>query len=334
LNFKVFHGIKAIRSSQGLHLRQAKYISDLLSKSKMLGAKPYSSPCLAGSRMSNTDGDPLSPTDVTTYRQTVGALQYCTLMWLDIAFFVNQLCQHMHNPSTLHWTAAKRVLRYLKGTIDHGLWYTKGPLTLQAFCDSDWAGNPDDRRSTTGFGILLGSSLVSWTAKKQSVVARSSTEAEYRAMAVATADLFWLRMLFKDLCIPLFCTPILWCDNIGALALASNPVYHARTKHIEVDYHFIREKVLNRDISIKFISTHDQLADIFTKGLSSNRFGFLRNKLMVCSVPISLRGADNNILATSSNPSSSSADAREEQETSTLPPTPQDCIDNKCLTYG
>jgi len=132
------------------------------------------------------------------------------------------------------------------------------------------------------------------------VVARSSTEAEYRAMALATTDLFWLRMLFKDLGIPLFSTPRLWCDNIGALALASNPVYHARTKHIEVDYHFIREKVLNGDISIKYISTHDQLADIFTKGLSSVQFSFLRDKLMVCSVPISLRRAVNHITAATS----------------------------------
>jgi hypothetical protein len=157
------------------------------------------------------------------------------------------------------------------------------------------------RYSTTGIGIALGSSLISWTAKKQSVVARSSTEAEYRAMAIATTDLFWLRMLFKDLGIPLFATPRLWCDNIRALALASNPVYHARTKHIEVDYHFIREKVLNGDISIKYISTHDQIANIFTKGLSSARFQFLRDKLMVCSVPISLRGAVNDISASSSN---------------------------------
>jgi hypothetical protein len=133
------------------------------------------------------------------------------------------------------------------------------------------------------------------------VVARSITEVEYCAMALATTDLVWLRMLFKDLGIPLFSTPRLWCDNIGALALASNPVYHARTKHIEVNYHFIREKVLNGDISIKYISTHDQLADIFTKGLSSARFLFLRDKLMVCSVPISLRGAVNRIISTSAS---------------------------------
>jgi hypothetical protein len=159
-NLSYFLGIHAVRSSQGLHLQQAKYISDLLSTSKMMGAKPFSSPCLAGSKMSTEDGDPLSPEDTTLYRQTVGALQYCTLTRPNIAFSVNQLCQHMHTP-TLHWTAAKRVLPYLKWTIDHGLWYTKGSLHLQAFCDSDWAGNLDDRRSTTGIGIVLGSSLIS-----------------------------------------------------------------------------------------------------------------------------------------------------------------------------
>ncbi|RVW86354.1 Retrovirus-related Pol polyprotein from transposon RE2 [Vitis vinifera] len=143
---------------------------------------------------------------------------------------------------------AKRVLCYLKGTIDLGLWYTKGEQTLQAFCDSDWAGNPDDRRSTTGYGVFFGSCLISWTAKKQSVVARSSTEAEYRALTITTAELYWIRMLLKELHISLPTAPTIWCDNSGALALASNPVFHARTKHIEVDFHFIREKVANRDI--------------------------------------------------------------------------------------
>jgi hypothetical protein len=160
----------------------------------------------------------------------------------------------MHNPSTLHSTTVGRVLRYLKGTIDHGLWYTKGPLTLQAFCDSDWAGNPNDCRFTTSIGIVLGSSLTSWIAKKQLVVARFTAEAEYCAMALATTDLFLLQLLFKDLGIPLFSTSCLWCDNIRALALASNPIYHVRTKHIEVDYHFIREKILNGDISISILA--------------------------------------------------------------------------------
>jgi hypothetical protein len=122
------------------------------------------------------------------------------------------------------------------------------------------------------------------------VVSRSSTEAEYRSLSITTAELFWIRMLFRELGVSLSIPPVLWCDNIGALSLASNPVFHARTKHIEVDYHFVREKVLNRDILIKFINTHDQVADVFTKGLPSARFLFLKVKLMVVPPPINLRG--------------------------------------------
>ncbi|RVW62129.1 Retrovirus-related Pol polyprotein from transposon RE2 [Vitis vinifera] len=210
-----FLGIQANRDSSGLHLRQSKYIGDLLHRTKMAGAKPASSPCTTGLKLST----------------------------------------HV-------------------GTIDLGLWYTKGEQTLQAFCDSDWAGNPDDRRSTTG------------------------TEAEYRALAITTAELYWIRMLLKELHISLPTTPTIWCDNSGALALASNPVFHARTKHIEVDFHFIREKVANRDISLQFIGSYDQPADIFTKGLSLARFCLLRDKLMVVSLPISLRGDDNHNIQT------------------------------------
>lgn len=158
-NLGYFLGIQATQFSTSLHLQQAKYITNLLSRTKILGAKPYSSPCLAGSKLSTAHGEPLSLTEVTAFCQIVGALQYCTLTLLDIAFSINQLCLHMHNPSSHHWATVKRMFQYLKGVVDHGLWYTKGNLTLQAFCNSDWEDNPDDHRSTTGFGIFLGSSL-------------------------------------------------------------------------------------------------------------------------------------------------------------------------------
>jgi hypothetical protein len=189
-NLGFFLGIQVTRQSGSLHLCQAKYIRELLHRTRMLGAKPASSPCPASSKLSKYDGEPLP--DFTEYRQVVGALLYCTLTRLEIAFSVNQLCQHMHSPTTTHWSTAKRVLKYLKNTIDHGLLYTPGNLQLQAFSDSDWAGSPDDRRSTSGFGIYLGRCLVSWSAKKQAVVSWSSTEAEYRAMALTTTELFWL----------------------------------------------------------------------------------------------------------------------------------------------
>jgi hypothetical protein len=169
--------------------------------------------------------------------------------------------------------------------------FTLGPIQLNAYCDSDWAGDPIDHRSTSGYGVFLGHCLISWQAKKQPVVFRSSTEAKYRSMAIATAELYWLRMFFRELNISLSTPPSLWCDNIGALALTSNPVYHAQTKHIEVDYHFIREKILHKDMVACYISTEDQSAYIFTKGLTSQHFIFLHDKLMFTPPPMCLKGA-------------------------------------------
>jgi hypothetical protein len=197
----------------------------------------------------------------------------------------------MHAPSTTHRTDVKRVLRYLKYSVNHGLLYTKGSH-LSAYCDSDWASCLDDRRSTTGFAVFLGPNLISWCVRKQSIVSRNSTEAEYRAFVITTAEVYWLRMLFCEIQFALNCAPTVWCDNVSALALASNPVYHACTKHIEIDYYFVREKVLNQDIHLQFISTNDQIGDIFTKGLSSPQFLLLRSKVMVVSSPISLSGAN------------------------------------------
>ena len=125
----------------------------------MVGAKPFSTPTASSFKLLRFDGAPLP--NGTKYRKIVGALQYCTLICPDIAFSVNQLCQFMHSPTSDHWTAAKRVLRYLKGTIDYGLSFPKSSLKLHAFCDFDWAGNPDDQRSTTGFGSFLGPCLIS-----------------------------------------------------------------------------------------------------------------------------------------------------------------------------
>ena len=198
----------------------------------------------------------------------------------------------MNAPTDIHLTAAKRILRYLWGTLDHGLHYTLGLTTLSAFTDADWAGNPNDRRSTSGLLVFLGHNPITWSAKKQLTVSRSSTKAEYRALASASAEVCWLRVLLRDLGIFISAPPILWCDNVSALATASNPVFYARIKHIEVDFHFIRERMLRKDLQVKFVSTIDQLADIFTKGLSSPRFHELQSKLLVPVDTIRLRGDD------------------------------------------
>uniref|UniRef100_A0A2N9IX43 CCHC-type domain-containing protein n=1 Tax=Fagus sylvatica TaxID=28930 RepID=A0A2N9IX43_FAGSY len=210
----------------------------------------------------------------------VGALQYLTFTRPDLSFAVNSLCQHMQSPTSAHMVAAKRVLRYVRGSLSHGLLFQPGPMHLTVFTDADWAGNPVDRRSTTGFLVFLGNNLITWASKKQPTVSRSSTEAEYRSLAVGAAEVAWIRMLLSDLHVFLSECPLIWCDNTSAISLASNPVFHARTKHVEVDYHFVRERVVRGDLKVQFIPTVDQLADLLTKALPTPRFVQLANKLL------------------------------------------------------
>uniref|UniRef100_A0A2N9GZA0 Reverse transcriptase Ty1/copia-type domain-containing protein n=1 Tax=Fagus sylvatica TaxID=28930 RepID=A0A2N9GZA0_FAGSY len=283
-----FLGLQVSRTTDALHVTQTKYASDLLVKHQMVDSKPAKTPCSPNTRLSIHEGDLLS--DPHGYRSLVGALHYLTFTRPDISFAVHQVCQYMAAPTTTHLSAAKRILRYIKGTLFHGIAFTPGPLTLSVYSDADWAGDPDDRRSTSGLLVYLGSNPITWSAKKQATVSRSSTESEYRALASAAAKVCWLRTLLKDLGIYLSQPPILWCDNVSALAIASNPVFHARTKHIEVDFHFIRERVLRKDLVVKFVSTIDQLANIFTKSLPTQRFLDLQRNLTVSVRPHSIEG--------------------------------------------
>lgn len=196
----------------------------------------------------------------------------------------------MSNPTSTHLEVAKRVLNYVRGTLSYGIHFSPGPLTLTAFLDADWAKDPSDKRSTTGLLVFLGCSPISWSAKKQSIVSRSSTEAEYRTLATTTVELSWLHILFKEFKVFLPHMPMLWCDNISTIALSANPVFHSRTKHLEVDYHFVREKVLRKELCFGFVSGKDNLADVFTKPLPASLFLLLRHKLMVDSSPFRLWG--------------------------------------------
>lgn len=281
-----FLGIQVHHTSDGLYLTQKKYIHDLLCRTNMLEAKGVSTPMVSAEKLVKTGGILLSSEDATRYRSVVGALQYLSLTRPDISFCVNRVCQFMASPTVDHWTAVKRILRYLRATMDMGLWFTRSSsFLLSAFSDADWAGNLDDRRSTGGYIIFLGGNPVSWSSRKQSTVSRSSTEAEYKAVADATAELIWIQVLMRELGITLSRAPSLWCDNIGATYLCANPIFHRRMKHVEVDYHFVRERVTRRQLEVRSISSKDQLADIMTKSLSSTPFQVMRDNLQLAPLP-------------------------------------------------
>jgi histone deacetylase 1/2 len=264
-----FLGIEVNKVPDGIILSQDKYASDLLKKVNMSDCKPVSSPLATSEKLSAFEGTPLGPNDSTKCRSVVGALQYLTLTRPDIGFPVNKVCRFLHAPTTVHWAAVKRILRYLKLDTRIGLKISKSrSMLISVFSDSDWAGSFDDRRSTGGFAVYLGSNLISWSARKQVTVSRSSIEAEYKAVANATAEVMWIQTLMKEIGLKFPSTTQLWRDNIGAKYLSANPVFHARTKHIEVDYHFVRERVASNLLQIDYIPTGDQVADGFTKALT------------------------------------------------------------------
>uniref|UniRef100_A0A2N9I8W4 Integrase catalytic domain-containing protein n=1 Tax=Fagus sylvatica TaxID=28930 RepID=A0A2N9I8W4_FAGSY len=279
-----FLGLEITSSDDGFYLTQAKYTSDLLSRAGLTDHKILDTPIEFNARLTPSSGELLP--DPTLYRQLVGSLVYLTVTRPDISYAVHQVSQFMSAPRSTHYAAVLRILRYLKGTLFHGLHFSaQSPLTLRAYSDADWAGDPTDRRSTTGYCFLLGSSLISWRSKKQSVVARSSTEAEYRALADTTSELLWLRWLLQDLGVSTSSATPIYCDNRSAIQIARNDVFHERTKHIEIDCHLVRHHLLQGSLQLVSVSSHDQLADIFTKSHPTGRFRDLVSKLQLVSHP-------------------------------------------------
>jgi hypothetical protein len=190
----------------------------------------------------------------------------------------------MHDPQELHLTAMKRILRYLQGTPDYSLLLRRSSsFDLVVYTDADWAGCPDTRHSTSGYAVFLGDNLVSWSAKRQTVVSRSSAEAEYRAIANGMAEATWLRQLLHELQTLLSRCTLVYCDNISVVYLSTNPVQHQRTKHVEIDLHFVREKVAIGQVRVLHVSTTSQFTDIFMKGLPSSVFNEFRFSLNICS---------------------------------------------------
>lgn len=233
-------------------MNQERYATDLLQAAGMLECQPMPTPLPL-----QTDRVPHQDTlfaDPTYFRSLAGKLQYLTLTRPDLQYAVNFVCQKMHKPTLSDFNLLKRVLRYLKGTISMGLTLISDTdSTVRAYCDSDWGGCRDTRRSTGGFCTFLGSNIISWSAKRQDSVARSSTEAEYRALSDTAAELHWIDAMLRDFGVQQTVPAEAYCDNLSAVHLTANPVLHKRTKHFETHYHYARERVAKGLLVVKHI---------------------------------------------------------------------------------
>lgn len=279
-----FLGLEVHHQPQGIFLNQHKYIQDLVELAGLRGATPVETPMEINVKYRRDEGELLS--DPTLYRQLVGSLIYLTITRPDISYVVHIVSKFMQCPRHFHLSAVKRIIRYILGTPNRGLFFPTGSsLKLQAYSDADWAGCPDTRKSITGWCMFLGDALISWKCKKQNNVSKSSTEAEYRAMSAACSEIIWLRGLLAELGYSQAQPTPLHADNTSAIQIAANPVYHERTKHIEVDCHSIREAFDRLVITLPHVSTTLQIADIFTKSMSCQRHNFLVGKLMLVDLP-------------------------------------------------
>lgn len=213
----------------------------------MSSAKSMPTPMTVTSKLSK-DGH-MQLYDPKLYRMVVGSLQYVPLTHPEIAYSVNKVCQFMNNPLEEHWTATKRILRYLASTSHYGLLIQKSnDMSIRSSSDADWGRDLDDRHSTSGSSSFIASNLVSWFCKKQPVVSRSSTKAEFRSLAATIA-----KTLLKELGVTCTTKPLFFCDNMSAVFMAQNPVQHTKTKHVEIDIFYVRERVVSGEVEVAHI---------------------------------------------------------------------------------
>nr|KYP50154.1 Copia protein [Cajanus cajan] len=271
-----FLGLQIKQMHDGIFISQSKYCNELLKKFGMEGCKEAATPI---SNNCNLDLDEKGiAVDNSKYRGIVGSPLYLTASRLDIMFVVCLCARFQANPKESHMKSVKKILNYLKGTTNVGLWYPKGVSLSLGYSNLDYAGCRLDRKSTSGTCHLLGSALVSWHSKMQACVALSTGEAEYIATGSCCAQILWMKQQLRDYGVELNKIPLRF-DNTSAINLTKNPISHSRTKHIEIRHHFLRDHVQRNDCVVEFMETSKQLADIFTKPLPRERFNQLRIEL-------------------------------------------------------
>ncbi|XP_057443809.1 uncharacterized mitochondrial protein AtMg00810-like [Lotus japonicus] len=280
-----FLGMQFHYTDKGVLLHQGKYVREVLGRFKMSDCNPSRTPAEVIQKFDSTVEERV---DATEYKQLVGSLRYLCNSRPDICYAVGVLSRFMSEPQKSHLLAAKRVLRYVKGTSDLGIWFPmyggQGNVDLYGFSDSDWCGDKLDRRSTTGYLFMFQGAPISWVSKKQPVVALSSCEAEYIAGCYAACQAAWLSALLTELGVQLEGSVCLRIDNKSTINLAKNPVAHGRSKHIETRFHFIREQVEKGRLKLVHCGTLDQVADLLTKAVKGDQFEKLRQECDVVSI--------------------------------------------------
>ena len=274
--------VKRDRQAGTLSIDQRSYLEGVLQRFGMENCNPVSTPLEPGKQLRKSTEEE-EGVDTHKYQEIVGCLIYASITTRpDIAHAVNILSQHMAKPNNEHWIAAKRVLRYLKGTTDIGIVFRKSDnFELVGYSDADWAGDVDGRKSTSGYVFLLGGNIISWASKKQPVVALSTTEAEYIALCLATQEAVWLRRLLASIGQQQKIPTTIFEDNQGTISMSRNPRNHSRTKHIDIKFHFVREAIERHETDIVHCTTQDMVADTFTKGLPKPAFERHRISLSV-----------------------------------------------------
>jgi hypothetical protein len=240
-------------------------------------------PIVPGNKLTKDEGG--KAMDSTKYRQLIGCLMYLLATRPDLAFSVCLIARYMEKPTELHLAAAKRVIRYLQGSLHYGILYANNSeCVLHGWSDSDYAGDLDDRKSTTGYVFMYGNGAVSWSSKKQAIVTLSTTEAEFVAAASCACQAVWLGRILEQLNQAQMHGTVIFCDNTSSIKLSKNPVMHGRCKHIDVRYHFLRDLTKDGAVEMKFCTSQDQVADIMTKALKLETFYKLRAKMGMCDL--------------------------------------------------
>ena len=278
-------GIEVKQGNQYVFLSQTSYARKLLEHANLGECNAVATPLEARVKFTNEGGTRVNS---TLFRSLIGSLRYLTHTRPDLLFSVGFLSRFMQNPTQEHYNGLKRILRYVKGTEDYGLFYKKGDMKgeLVGFSDSDFAGDCHDRKSTSDYIFFSGEKAISWSSQKQSIVALSSCEAEYIAATSATCQAVWMSRLIKELTNEAETSVKLMVDNQSAITLSKNTGHHNRTKHIDTRYHFIRECVEDKKVEIGFTRTEDQLADILTKALGRLKFQEMRHRIGIRSNPM------------------------------------------------